>query len=106
MRGTRRVDDVTGELHEVRADTDAKLHVEGGGSPFHGNKFVLVAARNADDRLLLDVEHDAEKKGDRGEAGAALRCFERLEFSTVGAVASSELGPSFPLLGTRGNRWG
>ncbi len=77
-RGTTRVDTSTGELREVRSDPDARLHVEGGGAHVHGNKFVLVAARNEYSRILLDIEHDAGRTGDGGEAGAALRCFDRL----------------------------
>ena len=77
-RGKKVVDPTTGEVRQVRFDPDATLHIEGGGKSAFGNKFVLVAARNRHERLLLDIEHDAGKKGDGGEAASALRCLERL----------------------------
>ncbi len=84
-RGKTVANKETGEIREVRFDPDASLHTEGGGNAVFGNKFVIVSARTEHDRVLLDVEREAGMKGDGGEAGAAMRCFERLAPTLPGA---------------------
>jgi hypothetical protein len=71
------VDEETGEIRRVRFDPDAKRHTVGGGEKRFGTKFAIVSARTDKLRVFLDHEY-VPQKGEGGEAGAALRCFERL----------------------------
>ena len=70
-------DEETGEIKKVRFDPDAKLHTVGGGDHRFGTKFAIVSARTDQLRVFLDHEY-VPQKGEGGEAGAALRCFERV----------------------------
>lgn len=74
--GEVRLDRRTGELRNLRTETDAALHFEGSGETAWGTKFVLVATRGHEvhSRVLLDVAF-VDTKG--GEAAIALGCLER-----------------------------
>jgi hypothetical protein len=82
--GATRVDKQTGELIPLRHEPDAALHFEGDGEPAWGTKFVIVAARGADEgtRVVLDLER-VEKPG--AEASVAMDCFRRLAPLVPGA---------------------
>jgi len=84
--GATRVDTATGEIRDVKAEPDAGLHFEGDGETAWGVKFVLVAARTADERGrgILDLEW-VPKPG--GEAAVAMSCFRRLAPLAPGAQA-------------------
>lgn len=71
------LDEKTGEIKKVRFDPDAKRHTVGGGEKRFGTKFAIVSARTDQLRVFLDHEY-VPQKGGGGEAGAALRCFDRL----------------------------
>jgi hypothetical protein len=73
--GDTHVNKRTGVIRRKRAEPDAALHFEGGGDAAWGTKFVLVAARSAEGRVILDVEHVASPGG---EAAVAVDCFSRL----------------------------
>lgn len=79
-----KVDTQTGEITKIRFDPDAELHTVGGGSQRFGTKFAITSARTDDLRVFLDHEY-VPHKGDGGEAGAAIRCFERLAPHLPGA---------------------
>jgi hypothetical protein len=72
------INKVTGEIREVRFESDAGLHTEGGGNKEFGTKFVIVSARTKYDRVFLTHQFDSGKKGEGGEAAVAMDCFERL----------------------------
>ena len=76
-RGQTVEDRESGEVRQVRFDPDAKLHIVGGGDQRFGTKFAIVSARTDELRVFLDHEY-VPQKGEGGEAGAAMRCFERL----------------------------
>jgi hypothetical protein len=80
------VDRDTGEIREARSEPDAGLHFEGDGETAWGTKFVVVAARTADERgrVILDVDW-VPKPG--GEAQVAMSCFSRLAPLVPGAQA-------------------
>jgi hypothetical protein len=82
--GDTRVDKKTGEVTPRRQEPDAALHFEGDGEAAWGTKFVLVAARGADEgtRVILDLEC-VEKPG--AEASVAMDCFRRLAPLAPGA---------------------
>jgi len=84
--GEGRVDKLTGEIREARAEPDAGLHFEGDAEKAWGVKFVLVAARTTDERgrVILDLDW-VPKPG--GEAAVAMRCFRRLAPLVPGAQA-------------------
>lgn len=80
------VDKKTGEiLGYKKADTTAKLHVEGGGNPAYGNKFVMISGRTADwhGRMILGLGHCPTTTG---EAQVAVEIMERIRQSVMGAV--------------------
>jgi len=82
--GATRVDRETGETIPLRHEPDAALHFEGDGEAAWGTKFVMVAARGADERtrVILDLER-VEKPG--AEASVAMECFRRLAPLVPGA---------------------
>jgi hypothetical protein len=82
--GDTRVDQKTGSVRQVRYESDASLHFEGGGTAAFGTKFVLVAARSAETRgrIILDMEWVPVKQQ---EAAVAMRCFARLRPLVPGA---------------------
>lgn len=80
--GDVRVDRETGEIRQVRVESDAALHFEGDGEAAWGTKFVLVAARSEVGRIVLDVEHVPDAGG---EARVAMNCFSRLAPLVPGA---------------------
>ncbi len=80
--GDVRVDKETGEIRQVRVESDAALHFEGDGEAAWGTKFVLVAARSDVGRIVLDVEHVPDAGG---EARVAMDCFTRLAPLVQGA---------------------
>ena len=75
--GENVLDRETGELHEPRAEPDAGLHFEGTGETAFGVKFVIVAARSADEhgRIILDLDWVPSPGR---ETEVAMRCFRRL----------------------------
>ena len=73
--GDVHLDKRTGEVHRMRAEPDAALHFEGDGEAAWGTKFVLVAARSGEGRIILDVQHVPSPGG---EAAVAVDCFSRL----------------------------
>lgn len=77
-----RVDQRTGEIRHVRHEPDAALHFEGDGEAAWGTKFVMVAARSEEGRIILDLEHVPEPGG---EARVAMECFGRLAPLVPGA---------------------
>jgi hypothetical protein len=81
-----KVNRATGEIRDARHESDAGLHFEGDGETAWGVKFVLVAARTADERgrIILDVEW-VPRPG--AEAGVAMECFRRLAPLVPGAQA-------------------
>jgi hypothetical protein len=85
-RGESVLDAATGELRELRAEPDAGLHFEGTGQTAYGVKFVLVAARSADEhgRIILDLDWVPNPGG---ETDVAMRCFRRLIPLLPGAQA-------------------
>src|SRR5205085_12139515 len=85
-RGESVLDRGTGELREQRAEPDAGLHFEGTGQTAYGVKFVLVAARSADEhgRIILDLDWVPSPGG---ETEGAMRCFRRLVPLLPGAQA-------------------
>jgi hypothetical protein len=83
-RGTTVTDRETGEIRHVRSDPDATMHTVGGGDHRFGTKFAIVSARTQHQRVVLDHEY-VPAKGDGGEAGMAMRCFERLAPGLPGA---------------------
>src|SRR5438270_13630375 len=84
--GESLLDRETGELHEPRAEPDAGLHFEGTGETAFGVKFVIVAARSADEhgRIILDLDWVPSPGG---ETEVAMRCFRRLTPLLPGAQA-------------------
>ncbi|MBA3629892.1 MAG: hypothetical protein H0W55_09505 [Actinobacteria bacterium] len=82
--GATRTDKATGEIKELRCDSDGALHFEGTGEAAWGTKFVIVAARaiEARARMILDLEWVPEPGG---EASAAMDCFRRLAPHVPGA---------------------
>jgi hypothetical protein len=82
--GETRTNKQTGEIKQVRYEPDADLHFEGDGEVAYGTKFVVVAARSAEQRgrIILDVEWVADKGG---EAKVAMNCFTRLAPLVPGA---------------------
>jgi hypothetical protein len=73
--GDIRRDKRTGTLELVRSEVDAALHYEGDGEPVWGTKFVLVATRSGEGRVILDVE---QVRSAGGESAVAMECFGRL----------------------------
>ena len=82
--GETRTNKETGEIKQVRYEPDADLHFEGDGEVAYGTKFVVVAARSAEQRgrIILDVEWVADKGG---EAKVAMNCFTRVAPLVPGA---------------------
>lgn len=68
------LDETTGQLRELRADPDAKLHITGSGEPAYGNKFLLVAARSdqVHGRVILAVDQVREAGAEAAVAVAAI----------------------------------
>jgi len=81
--GDVHVDRRTGAVRRRRADPDAALHFQGDGEAAWGTKFVLVAARSGQGRIILDAQHVASPGG---EASVAMECFERLVPLAPGTV--------------------
>jgi len=73
--GTTKVDKETGEIREVRYESDAALHFQGDGESAWGVKFVITAVRTNDvnGRIILDARHCPEKGGEAKYAMNALR---------------------------------
>lgn len=69
-----RVNKTTGEVREIQADPDARLHVTGGGDRVFGTKFVLLSTRGdaRNQRVVLDVTYSRSN-----EAADASAAFER-----------------------------
>src|SRR5438270_9902062 len=84
--GESLLDRETGRLRERRAEPDAGLHFEGTGQTAYGVKFVLVAARSADEhgRIILDLDWVPSPGR---ETEVAMRCFRRLTPLLPGAQA-------------------
>jgi len=82
--GETRTDKATGEVKQLRYDSDGALHFEGTGEAAWGTKFVIVVARAPEERarMILDVEW-VPKPG--GEASAAMDGFRRLSPHVPGA---------------------
>ena len=70
-----RVNRRTGLTRKLRSDADSALHFQGDGEAAWGSKFVLVAARSAEGRVILDAAHVASSGG---EAAVAMDCLGRL----------------------------
>jgi hypothetical protein len=69
-----------------RTEVDADLHFEGGGEAVWGTKFLLLAARGAEQhgRMILDVSFVPDKGG---EAQVAQDCISRVAPLVPGAQA-------------------
>lgn len=81
------VDKETGEIRGHRkADPTAKLHVEGGGNPAYGNKFLMITGRtpNWHGRMILGLDHVPTTTA---EAQVAIQCIERIKPALPGAQA-------------------
>jgi hypothetical protein len=74
--GDTRVDRATGEILAVRHDPDASLHFEGDGQEAYGTKFLTIATRSEDGRVIIDARHVGT--GDGEEAAVAVEALERL----------------------------
>ena len=82
--GDKKTDKTTGEVHYLRAECDAALHVEGTGEMVWGTKFVLIAARHSHphSRFILDTAYVPTPGG---EAGVAVDRFGALAPCLPGA---------------------
>lgn len=71
-RHRTKVNKRTGEIREVQADPDARLHVTGGGERVFGNKFVLLSTRGDERnrRVMLDVAYS--RSNEAADAVASL----------------------------------
>jgi hypothetical protein len=73
--GDVRVNKRTGAVRSLRSDPDAALHFQGDGEAAWGTKFVLVAARAGEGRIILDAAHVTPPGS---EASVAMECLSRL----------------------------